>query len=169
MPILRASVVEAKKFEEVARKLWTPFVNPEEVEDDTFKLHPDAFRFEPQGARVHIAVAPLPAKLGSIWVPPEADDINGLGIVVAVGPQAHRESPHPHGVYMDEPSDLLYAQVMLKKFAGTPIAFDAGRGSNFYDHVITCSARDILAVDFPENRPADATIDGLGNMLGQQI
>ena len=181
MSILRAHVVEPKRFEEVARRLWTPFLDPEKITDTTFQAHPDAFRFEPQGARLHIAVAPLPQMLSMLHVPQTEGDINGLGIIFAVGPMALRDTPHPHGpdVYppedvtiatqLDLGAELLYRQVMLKKYTGSPLAFDPIRGTDFFDHIITCSARDILAIDFPENRPVDGAVDGLGNMLGRQL
>lgn len=182
MRILRAHTVDPKKFEEVARQLWTPFVDDSKVTPTTFQAHPDAFRFEPQGARVHIAVAPLPDRIGSVWVPEQADNINGLGIIFAVGPEVfYGDTPHPGAVTydMEEMAEkdtlydagkiLLYRQVMLKKYSGTPLAFDNITGHDYYDNIITCALRDILAVDFPENRPAGAETDGLRNMLGQQL
>jgi hypothetical protein len=174
MPILRAYTVDPTLFEATARKLWTPFLDPDKITDTTFQAHPDAYRFEPQGARVHIAVAPTPEKFSSIWIPQGVQTPNGLGIIFAVGPMVLRDAPHPYGPFVEaegqaSPGDLLYRQVMIKKYGGAPLAFDAIRGDDYYDNIITLSVRDILAIDFPENRPAGAKIDGLGNMLGQQV
>lgn len=171
MGILRGSVVDPDKFSSVATRLWRPFV---EDKSFIFRAHPDAFRFEPQGSRIHVALAPMPEQIGGIFIPSEQGaNPNGLGIVFAVGPMVgYHQTPHPGGVEFEEDSDgasLLYRQVMLKKYAGAPLAFDAVRGTNFFDDIIACQLYDILAVDFPENRPKDSEVDNLHNMLGQQL
>jgi len=165
--IARAAMAEAGKFNELITRLWRPF-NPEKESD--WEIHPEAFRFEPQGARLHLAIAPMPSRIGLITVPDAEDgDINGLAVVFAVGSEVGEGASHPGAPLCNHPEDLLYRQVMLKKFAGMPLSFDPIRQSNYYSPLVAVSERDIVAIDYPEQRHDYGKTEPWINMLGWQL
>ncbi len=80
--IARAAIADPEVFNSIISQLWRPF-NPER--ESPWQMHPEAFRFEPQGARLHIAVAPMPERVGNIIVPDAQDgDISGLGVIISL-------------------------------------------------------------------------------------
>jgi hypothetical protein len=115
------------------------------------EVHPDAFRFEPQGTRLLVVLDEVPEDYRGIKLPTEYTDRErmGAGTIMAAGPLAGDLScPYPGGP-IASPEELLYLHVLFGQYAGKPLRLDFIRDKEYEAGIIVLADRDVWAVEVP--------------------
>ncbi len=121
-------------------------------------ISPKMWDYEPVGSRLYVYCYPSPPNYGLIYIPEEVNEQSGVGIVVAVGDAiGHDLVQYPGGTEHDNPSDLLYKEVIFSAHVGKPLRLDFIQDSHYSAAVLVMTSRDLWAVNW-----ADLTIPHLG-------
>ena len=137
--------VDPTDISELLTKRYAPLLQ----EPTKIELNPSLWRFAPTGARIVVAVDPTPEVYLGILTATERNEQVGIGIVIAVGPQAHESPPqYPGGVEADSPAELLYREVIFGAHVGKPLRLDFIRDSHYKADLLVMTSRDIWCISW---------------------
>jgi hypothetical protein len=134
MAIEKSYIVEQERFEAISG----------------LKIDPRILLVAPQGHRLIVMVNPPPEMYGEIILPQQwrAVEKAGSSWVVSCGPLVGAGCPHPGSPAIENPGDLLYAQVLHGEWVGKPIRHDLLESTSTKSPYLIMTDRDLWAIDF---------------------
>lgn len=113
-------------------------------------LDPRVYDLALCGSRILLVREESEKEYGNILIPDSVRVKNppGAGYVVAVGNTVGQgTSPHPHGISLDHPSDLLYHRIVFGMYSGSEFITNAAEGG-WQTHYWIMTDRDVWMVDW---------------------
>ena len=113
------------------------------------RVHPWAYRLEPQGARLCVVADRTPETIGGIIIPGTSAEPMGAGVILSVGALVGQPCAYP-GNPSHTPEDLLYRHVFFGIHSGKTVQLPhvSREVGVFPNEILLINDRDIHFIDW---------------------